>query len=358
MLTCMEEERINMWNQKKKYKKIAVGVLLVLALAFGAGQWRFQSVDSYREEQKQAAKELGLEEGQFVQDGEWNGSEAGEHLEKEREEKDGKGTGEKKKNEAKNNKKQKNEKGEAIKPAGDSSDKKNGSGAKQGEKKNNHSSQSGKDKSSGKSGDDQKDKKPSTGGSGKDSETAGSGADSSGENSTSSGEAGSTSDSSNSSGGDNEKPGKDTSATPDNEKPAAASTTKPPQEKITCTIQIRCDSLVANKNKIDSELWKYIPFNGMILAETKITVDKGTSAYDALNQVCKAKNIAMDSEYTAMYKSYYVKGIGHLYEKQAGDMSGWIYKVNGKAPNKGSSSFILSDGDSITWAYTCDGKTT
>lgn len=354
-----------MWDQKKKYKKIVVGVLLVLALALGVGQWRFQSVDSYRKEQKQAAKELGLEleEGQSVQDGEWNGSEAGsedeagEHLKKEREEKDGKSTGQKKKNEAKNNKKQKNKKGESIKPAGDSSDKKTGSGAKQGEKKNNHSSQSSKDKSSGKSGNDQKDKKPSTGVSGKDSETASSGTDSSGENSTSSGENGSTSDSSSSSGGGNEKPGKDTSATPDNKRPVATSTAKP-QEKITCTIQIRCDSLVANKNKIDSELWKYIPSNGMILTETKITVDKGTSAYDALNQVCKAKNIAMDSEYTAMYKSYYVKGIGHLYEKQAGDMSGWIYKVNGKAPNKGSSSFILSDGDSITWAYTCDGKTT
>ena len=68
--------------------------------------------------------------------------------------------------------------------------------------------------------------------------------------------------------------------------------------------------------------------------------------------------MALDAEYTAMYKSYYVKGIGHIYEKQAGDMSGWIYKVNGLSPNMGASSYKLSEGDTITWAYTCDGKTT
>lgn len=39
-------------------------------------------------------------------------------------------------------------------------------------------------------------------------------------------------------------------------------------------------------------------------------------------------------------------------------MSGWIYKVNGTAPNRGASAYKVSDGDAISWYYTCDGKTT
>lgn len=134
-------------------------------------------------------------------------------------------------------------------------------------------------------------------------------------------------------------------------------TTTPEAEKISCTIEIRCDSLVKNKKQAQESIWKYIPDDGEILAKVTVQMEKGATVYDVLAKACKAKGIVVDAEYTPLYKSYYIKGIAHLYEKQAGDMSGWIYKVNDVAPNRGASAYKISEGDVISWRYTCDGKT-
>lgn len=138
----------------------------------------------------------------------------------------------------------------------------------------------------------------------------------------------------------------------------STATAKPEEAKITCTLEIRCDSLVENKKQAQESIWKYIPSNGKILDTVSVKVDKGASVYDVLDKACKAKGIALDADYTPAYKSYYVRGIGHIYEKQAGSMSGWIYKVNGTAPNKGASAYKVSEGDVISWKYTCDGRST
>ena len=62
----------------------------------------------------------------------------------------------------------------------------------------------------------------------------------------------------------------------------------------------------------------------------------------------------MEASYTAMYESYYVEGINHLYEFDGGELSGWMYKVNGQFPNYGCSSYTVKAGDVIVWLYTCD----
>lgn len=132
----------------------------------------------------------------------------------------------------------------------------------------------------------------------------------------------------------------------------------PESEKITCTIEISCSSLLENKSSVDESILKYVPQDGYILPKTSLSVEEGSSVYDVLAQVCKAKDIALDAQYTPMYKSYYLRGIGHIYEKQAGDRSGWIYEVNGVSINKGASSCKVAEGDVICWQYTCDGKNT
>ena len=62
----------------------------------------------------------------------------------------------------------------------------------------------------------------------------------------------------------------------------------------------------------------------------------------------------MEASYTPMYGSVYVEGINNLYEFDCGELSGWMYSVNGIYPNYGCSSYILKDGDVICWVYTCD----
>lgn len=131
---------------------------------------------------------------------------------------------------------------------------------------------------------------------------------------------------------------------------------KEEDKNTSCTIEIRCDNLLDSGNNLDSSLKKYIPKNGIILSKTKVQIPKGSTVYDVLKKACMGKSIPLDAEYTPMYKTYYVRGIGHLYEKQAGDMSGWLYYVNGKKPEIGSSSCEVNQGDNIQWRYTCNGK--
>ena len=52
--------------------------------------------------------------------------------------------------------------------------------------------------------------------------------------------------------------------------------------------------------------------------------------------------------------SYYISGIDNLYEFQFGDLSGWMYLVNGETPSVGCGEYKLSDGDTVQWLYTCD----
>ena len=38
-----------------------------------------------------------------------------------------------------------------------------------------------------------------------------------------------------------------------------------------------------------------------------------------------------------------------------GDLSGWVYTVNGISANVGCGSYYLKDGDVVEWLYTTDG---
>ena len=50
----------------------------------------------------------------------------------------------------------------------------------------------------------------------------------------------------------------------------------------------------------------------------------------------------------------YIEGIAYLYEFDYGDLSGWIYHINGAVPSVGCGKYILSDGDRVEWLYTLD----
>lgn len=62
----------------------------------------------------------------------------------------------------------------------------------------------------------------------------------------------------------------------------------------------------------------------------------------------------MDFVESPVYGSAYIKGINNIYEFDAGELSGWMYSVNGVFPNYGCSIYNLNDGDVIQWMYTCD----
>lgn len=114
----------------------------------------------------------------------------------------------------------------------------------------------------------------------------------------------------------------------------------------TVTLTIRCDTIVG---KSDSE---YIPADGIILDKTEFAIAEGDSVYDILTEAAQQYHIQMEN--TGRWNLAYISGINYLYEFDFGDLSGWVYHVNGSAPSVGCGEYILSDGDEIEWLYTCD----
>ncbi|MBQ6171929.1 MAG: DUF4430 domain-containing protein [Clostridia bacterium] len=111
----------------------------------------------------------------------------------------------------------------------------------------------------------------------------------------------------------------------------------------TVTIQIRCDVIT----EFDSE---YIPKSGVILPETEFDIEDGDTVYDILVEAVKKFSIHIET--TGPKNIVYINGINHLYEFDYGDLSGWIYKVNGETVSVGCGQCTLKDGDRIVWSYT------
>lgn len=99
---------------------------------------------------------------------------------------------------------------------------------------------------------------------------------------------------------------------------------------------------------------EFVPSDGWILAPTEVEFTEGESVHDVLQRVCKEAGIQMESSFTPAYNSAYVEGINNLYEFDCGELSGWMFSVNGWYPNYGCSKYTVNAGDEIWWVYTCD----
>ena len=126
-------------------------------------------------------------------------------------------------------------------------------------------------------------------------------------------------------------------------------------ENVTVTISISCATLAGDMSKLENPAIRdYIPEDGWILKTVTYAGTTENTVFDVLNTVCRNNDIQLEFSYTPLYESNYIEGINYLYEFDAGNQSGWMYKVNGWFPNYGCSSYYLSDGDVIEWVYTCD----
>lgn len=110
------------------------------------------------------------------------------------------------------------------------------------------------------------------------------------------------------------------------------------------TMTIRCD-LVAGEAD-------YIPADGVLLAPEEVPILSGDTVYDVLLRAAQVHKISIDARGSDSYA--YVAGIGFLYELSFGDLSGWVYRVNGVSPTVGCGAYTVADGDKIEWLYTCD----
>ena len=118
----------------------------------------------------------------------------------------------------------------------------------------------------------------------------------------------------------------------------------------TVTMTIRCDTIVGKSDSKD------IPSDGIILDTTDFEIEDGDTVFDVLTEAAQTYGIQMENTGSSAnaHGMVYIAGINYIYEYDFGDLSGWVYHVNGISPSRGCGDYVLSDGDRIEWLYTCE----
>ncbi len=120
-----------------------------------------------------------------------------------------------------------------------------------------------------------------------------------------------------------------------------------PENGVTAHISITCDTIKDKAAKNSN-----VPENGIILADTELTLPEGSTVYDFLIYAAKQNGIQLEND-SVSASSAYITGIQYLYQFDFGPLSGWMFTVNGKIADVGCGEYTVSDGDEIKWLYTC-----
>lgn len=96
---------------------------------------------------------------------------------------------------------------------------------------------------------------------------------------------------------------------------------------------------VHTKKKGNLETW---------IEKTKITIEKGSCVIDVIEKALSLNGIPY------LNKGNYISKIKGLSEFDNGELSGWMYMLNGKYSSKGVEEQKVSDGDSVIFHYTDD----
>lgn len=134
--------------------------------------------------------------------------------------------------------------------------------------------------------------------------------------------------------------------------PTPTPTPAPTPEAQTVTITIVCHTALQSADLSDA-VRAVLPAGGVLLQRT-VTLEAGDTAWSVTQRACRDAGVSMEASFSAAQGAVYVEGIGHLYEFDCGQGSGWIYKVNGTTPGRGCDSYPVKAGDALLWAYTCD----
>lgn len=322
-----------MFQNKKSWRRILLPVCCLAILFFGMGGWKFQSVDSYKEEQEKLQQEIDTTVVENEEEPEKNqeNSTTSQPDEKTQLANGGElvtpivpqGTAD-----ARN----------AGEPGTSETEREDGNSA--GTMPGTSGTDSAKDGQNGKTANTSGGKKRTSGGTKGTATPAPSVGKPGGENTSMD-------------SGNQEDAGKtETSYNPQR----TPSPVKEPKEgMVTGTVTIDCTRILDNMDALDGNLHGFVPSSGYIVKGQSFRLKEGANAYMALQTVCKELDIPLDASYTPIYNSFYIKGIGYLYEKSVGRKSGWLYLVNGEIPKVSASTYTLKEGDQVTFMYTCNG---
>ena len=124
--------------------------------------------------------------------------------------------------------------------------------------------------------------------------------------------------------------------------------------KLTCTLEVRCDTLLSHLGELAEGKAALVPENGILLETVTVEFEGGETAFDVFRRVLRQEKLHFEYVDASAYNSVYIEGIGNLYEFDCGPQSGWMYFVNDTSLSIGCSAYTLADGDAVSFRYTCD----
>ena len=110
------------------------------------------------------------------------------------------------------------------------------------------------------------------------------------------------------------------------------------------TLTIRCDKVAGRA--------AHIPADGVLLAETQMPIASGDTVYTVLTDAARAHALHMEA--SGAQGLMYIHGIGNIYEFDFGELSGWLYTVNGETFSVGVDQYVLKSGDKVEFHYTLE----
>lgn len=120
-----------------------------------------------------------------------------------------------------------------------------------------------------------------------------------------------------------------------------------PPKQSTVSLTVDCKNaidygILENPNFKDT-----LPQNGVIFSDANVQFTEGESVMTVLKRALKAQKTAYS------IPNGYVRSIAGLAEKDCGETSGWMYRVNGELPNVSCKYYTLKAGDRVEFIYTC-----
>lgn len=123
---------------------------------------------------------------------------------------------------------------------------------------------------------------------------------------------------------------------------------------VRVTVLAECSTVLSHMDIIDPAVNppEVVPEDGVIIARCEVSLPEGATAFDALTAAARKQRVRVD--YTGSAYGTYVRGIGYVTEFGFGELSGWMYTVNGEFPDVSVSDRVLGSGDVVEFRYTCD----
>lgn len=110
------------------------------------------------------------------------------------------------------------------------------------------------------------------------------------------------------------------------------------------TLTIRCDKVAGRA--------AHIPADGVLLPQTSFPIAAGDTVYTVLTDAARLHALHMEA--SGANGLMYIHGIGNIYEFDFGELSGWLYTVNGETHSVGVDQYVLKPGDRVEFRYTLE----